>query len=184
MGYNVDDLTSILRVFNDKGVNYVVIGDTVVQLALKKRVLEGDIDLFIIEPSVFVEEELYRSIAEENGWGYSVTEIGTPRIIARTASGDIVVELYENFMDINIPEDILERAGSIELKGVKIKLLKPEQYFVLKARQGVDLDKLSRYARELKRLDPKLLRETINTYPEDERELIIERLASIGVEIG
>ena len=58
-----------------------------------------------------------------------------------------------------------------------------DRYFVLKARQGVDLDKLSRYAQLLKRIDQKLIRESINCYPRDEQELIAERLRSIGLRI-
>lgn len=183
MTYSVEVLADILRVFIDHGVDFVVIGGTVVELALKRRSFEGDIDLFVVNPSVLVEEELYRSIAEEHNWGYSTTEVGTPRLIARTSSGDVVVELYENFMDIHVPEEILARAKSVKLGGVKFRVLHPEQYFVLKARQGVDLDKLSRYAQLLKRIDQKLIRESINCYPRDEQELIAERLRSIGLRI-
>ena len=183
MGFSVDDLVSVLRVFIDRGVRFVVIGDTSVQLALKKRVLEGDVDLFVIEPSVLVDEEVFREIAFENGWEYGSTEIGTPRIIARTGSGDIVLELYENFMDIVVPEKILENSKSISISNVKIKVLYPEQYFVLKARQGVDLHKLEKYLRELKRIDHRLLRESLEEFPRDEQELIIERLKSIGLRI-
>ena len=183
MGFTVNDLGRVLRVFVDKNVKFVVIGDTVVQLALKKDVLEGDVDLFVLEPSVFVNEDFYVDIANSNGWGYATTELGTPRIIARVGDKDIVVELYENFMDIDIPLSILEKSRTITVSDVKIRILFPEQYFVLKARQGVDLDKIGRYVKQLKRIDHRLLRETIEQYPREEQELIIERLESIGLKI-
>jgi len=181
VGFTASDLGRVLRVFAESGVDFVVIGDTVVQLALKRSVLEGDVDLFVIEPGVVGNEEFYRELAERYGWGYGSTEVGTPRIVARVGSAEIFVELYENFMDIEIPPEILGKARTIVLEGVRVKLLHPEQYFVLKARQGVDLDKLAEYLKDLGKLDYKLLRETISMYPEDERELIVERLESIGL---
>jgi predicted nucleotidyltransferase len=183
MGFTLEELAGVLRVLVDRSVRFVVIGDTVVQLALKKRVLEGDVDLFIIEPSVFVDEELYRNIAVENRWEYGYTEAGTPRYIARIGDKEVVLELYENFMDIDIPESILESAKTIKISDLRIRVLNPEQYFVLKARQGVDLDKLARYLKELKKIDHRLLKDAIEQYPREEQELIIERLRSIGLDI-
>lgn len=183
MEYTVDDLANVLRVFIDKNIKFVIIGDTVVQLVLRKNVLENDVDLFILEPSIFVNEEFYVRLAEEEGWDYTTTEIGTPRLITHTDDKDIVIELYENFMDIDIPLPILEKARTIKISGIRIKILSPEQYFVLKARQGVDLDKVSKYIKQLKRVEHRILRETISLYPREEQELIIERLKSMGLEI-
>jgi len=183
LGFTASDLGKALRVLVDSGVNFVIIGDTVVQLALKRSVLEGDVDLFVIEPGVLGNEEFYRELAEENGWGYGSTEIGTPRLIARVNDAEIVVELYENFMDIEVPVEVLSKARTIVLETVRVKLLHPEHYFVLKARQGVDLEKLATYLKELGKLDHKLLREAISYYPADEQRLIVERLESIGLKI-
>ncbi len=183
MRYGLEELAEVLKIFLDNNVRLTIIGDTCIQLALKKKFLEGDLDLFVSEPSPLVEEDFYRGLAEEMGWGYSYTEIGTPRIIARVNEKEIVLEFYENFMDIEIPVEIIEEARSITVSGAKIKILYPEQYFVLKARQGVDLDKLSKYLRELKRLDIKRLRKSIEKYPREEQGLIVERLRDIGVNI-
>ncbi len=183
MGYSIDDLVDVLSVLVDEGVRFVIIGDTVVQLALRRGELVGDVDVFALEPSPLAEEERYISIAEKHGWGYGSTEIGTPRLAARTRSGEIVVEVYENFMDIEIPLEILENARSINLRGVRVRLIRPEEYLVLKARQGVDLDKLASYAKMLKRIDVKRIERTIEYYPPDEEGLIRSRLRGIGLKI-
>jgi predicted nucleotidyltransferase len=181
MGYTIDDLAYVLGKLSSYGVRFVVIGDTVVQLALRQKKLSGDVDLFVYEPSPLVEEDFYRGIAEREGWIISSTEIGTPKLVARVNDREIVVELYENFMDIEIPEEILGEARTINLRGVKVRVLKPEHYFVLKARQGVDLDKLENYYKKLGTLDKKLLSKILEKFPEEERSLIIERLALIGI---
>ncbi len=183
MTYTLNELAEVLGKLVNGGIRFVVIGDTVVQLALKTGEFDGDIDIFALEPSPLAEEEKYIRIAEKHGWGYGSTEIGTPRLIARTSRGEIVIEVYENFMDIEIPYEILENARSINIKGVKIKLLRPEEYIVLKARQGVDLEKVSRYIKELKKIDLKTILKTIKYYPDDEQELIKNRLRSIGLKI-
>lgn len=183
MGYGVDDLAYVLGRLIERGVDFIVIGDTVVQLALRKKGFEGDIDIFAFKPSPLVEGEFYRSIAEEEGWDMGTTEIGTPRFIAKVGDKDIVVEVYESFMDIEIPPEIFNEAKSIKLGGYRIRILRPEQYFVLKARQGIDLDKLAKYYRELGKLDKKVLVKTIEYFPDDEREIIKERLRDIGVEL-
>jgi len=183
MSYTLDDMVEVLSVFISYGIKFIIIGDTVVQLALKRKELTGDIDLFIIEPSIFLEEEMYKRIAEENKWDYSTTEAGTPRLVARINSREIVLELYENFMDIYIPDDIINDVKTLKIKDTKISMLNPEQYFVLKARQGVDLDRIAEYVKKLKKIDYKLIKKTIEKYPEEEQQLIKERLKSIGLKL-
>ncbi len=181
MGYTLDDLAVIIEKLSIHGIDSVVIGDTVVQLALKKKVLEGDIDLFVLKPSVIVDEGVFIELAEKNNWHYSMTEAGTPRIVARIGDKEIPIEFYENIFDIYIPEEIINNARSINVKGVKIKLIKPEEYIVLKARQGIDLDKLAKYIRELKGLDKKVILKTLELMPEDEKKTIVNRLRQVGI---
>ena len=95
--------------------------------------------------------------------------------------------------DSSLPEDetnLAHRAAALFLEktavagGVKIRLIKPEEYIVLKARQGVDLDKLKRYIDEYKRkLDEKLLVKTIKLFPEEDQRLIISRLKQLGLSL-
>jgi len=184
LGYTLGDLAKVLDKLSSYGVRFVIIGDTVVQLSLRKRELSGDVDLYVIEPSVIVEEEKYAEIAEKEGWHFTTTEIGTPKIVARVNDKEIHLEFYENIFDIYIPEEIIEKAGSISVSGIKIRIIKPEEYFVLKARQGVDLDKLEKYVKEYKKkLDEKTLIKTIKLFPLDEQKLIISRLKQVGLEI-
>ncbi len=183
MGYGLKELASVLGKLVDHGVNYVIIGDTVVQLALKTRTFYGDVDLYALEPSPLIEQEFYGKIAETEGWGYTTTDIGTPRFIASVGDKEIIIEVYENFMDFNIPLEILESAGSIKLEGYKVKLIKPEEYLVLKARQGIDLEKLSTYIKKLKKIDLKVIEKTIKLFPREEQVLIKNRLAGIGLKI-
>lgn len=181
MSYTLRDLAAVLGKLIDYGIDFVIIGDTVIQLALKKKELKGDIDLFVLKPSVIVDEQIFMEIAEREKWHYTTTEAGTPKLIARANDKEIPIELYENIFDIYIPEEIIRSAKAINLRGIKIRIIKPEEYLVLKAKQGVDIDKLSTYIKELKHIDRKLLMKTINLVPDEERKAIIHRLREIGL---
>lgn len=186
MAYKLEDLVHVYVELARRGVKAIVIGDTVIQIALGYRRLEGDLDLFILEPSPIMERDFYENIARELGWETSLTEIGIPALIIPTVEGHLVVELYENYMDIEIPSEILESADEIRIHGEKIALIKPEHYLILKARQGVDINKLKKYVSELKSkgiFNKKLLENALNLYPEEERELIIKRLEDAGIKL-
>lgn len=184
MGYSVSDLAIVLNKLYNYGVDFIIIGDTVIQLALKKEVLESDVDLFVLSPSVVVEEEKFTEIAESEGWLYSLTDAGTPKIISRVSDKEIPLEFYENIFDIYVPEEILSNPVKKNIGGVVVKMIKPEEYFVLKARQGVDLDKLSRYVDELKnKINKRVLEQTLKYFPEDERKLIENRLRQVGLKL-
>lgn len=185
MKYSKRDIARVLRELEEEGVDVVVIGDTSIQLALGYEELEGDIDLFTIEPSSIVDKEFYYDIASRRNWDISTTEIGTPVFIIPIREGYLIVELYENYMDIDIPLEILRDIVEYKVDNVKIKTIKPEYYIVLKARQGIDLDKLKKHVDRLKQksLNPKLIEYALSLYPQEEREYIDERLRSIGIEI-
>lgn len=183
MRYKRREVAEVYRELEERGVEAVVIGDTVVQLALGLTELEGDLDLFVLRPSPLVERQFYQDLAEVKGWDITTTEIGTPALVVPLSEGQLVVELYENYMDIDIPEEIIEDAQEHRIDGIKLKAIRPEHYIVLKARQGVDLDKLKRYLSELKRrgLNVKLIEWAVSLYLDDEREVISERLRGIGL---
>ncbi|MCC6011321.1 MAG: nucleotidyltransferase, partial [Desulfurococcaceae archaeon] len=70
--------------------------------------------------------------------------------------------------------------------GEKIPLIKPEHYLVLKARQGVDVNKLKKYISELKAkgvLNKKLIEQTISLYPPAEQRVIVGRLEEAGLKL-
>jgi len=184
--YTRSDLAKVYGELSGEGVEAVIIGDTCVQLALGHAELEGDLDLFVINPSPIAEKNFYQQLAEKKGWEITTTEIGTPAIIVPLEPGNLVVELYENYMDIDVPIELLEDAQEYKLYGVRVMALKPEYYLVLKARQGVDLDKLKKYVAKLKGsgLNVKLVEYAISLYPKDEQEVIVERLSSVSLEVS
>ncbi|MGC9122183.1 MAG: nucleotidyltransferase [Thermogladius sp.] len=172
-------LAKVAEKISRRGVEFVVIGSTAVELALNKDVFEGDLDLFVIEPSPVANEDFYRSLAAEEGWEVGLTELGTLKLVANVDGETVEVELYENIMDFNIPDEVVANTRQASIDGVKVRVLHPEQYFVLKARHGVDLDKLRNYYRQLGRLNTSLLEATLSYFPE-ESEDIAERLRSVG----
>ena len=187
MPYSLEDLAEIMKVLNEAGVKAVVIGSTVVQLELRKKELEEDIDLFVEEPSPFIEEEFYRELASRQGWGLGQTWIGTPSLIARRAGQDIVVELYENIYDFYVPPELLERAPKKNIKGVPVRILRLEDYALLKAKAGrdEDMEDLEELAMLVKsgrlRFDRRLVRESIRFFPEEDQRLMEKRLKKVGL---
>lgn len=179
------DLGKVLAELAEKGVEFYVIGDTSVQLALGEEELSGDVDLFVKNPSPVLDQDFYAELAAEKGWQISTTEAGTPQIIAYVDHATIAVDLYENYMDIDIPLELLEaKAVRHTLGDIQVMTAPPELYIVFKARQGVDLEKLGEYIAKLRsRLNKRLIKEAIEYYPEDEAELIAGRLSSLGLEI-
>jgi predicted nucleotidyltransferase len=185
MGFSVDSLANLLSRLRESGVDYVLIGDTVIQLHLGLKTLEGDVDLFALSPSPLGEQEFYSSLAESNGWEMASTELGTPKLVCNVNGETVEVELYENFMDLEIPEELLKQSVTITVGNVKAKALRPEHYFVLKARQGVDLDKLKRWLKQVEKagFNKKIVEEAIRLFPDFEEKTIRERLRSIGLTV-
>lgn len=187
MAYTLEDLAEIMKVLVDASVKAVVIGSTVVQLELRKKQLEEDVDLFVEEPSPFIEEEFYRRLASEHGWGVGQTWIGTPSLIARRGGEDIVVELYENIYDFYVPPELLERAPKKNIRGVPVRVLRLEDYALLKAKAGrdEDMEDLEELAMLVKsgrlRFDRRLVRESIQFFPEEDQRLMEKRLKKVGL---
>lgn len=189
MPYSINTLAKVLGEIREVGIDFVVIGDTVVYLETKNRELEGDVDLFVTNISPFVEEENIRSIAEEHGWGFGYTDLGTPRLIVRTSEGDVVVELYENIHDFYIPEEMVQEAKKIRIRNVEVNIIHVEDYIILKARAGgpEDLEKLSKMLKFIKSkgycLNQRILRRHILFFEPDEQQLIRSRLEGLGVRL-
>jgi len=173
-------LARVLEKLSRRGVEFVIIGSTAVEIALGRDVFEGDLDLFVIEPSPIAHEDFYRGIAVEEGWEVGFTELGTIKFVASVEDEAVEVELYENLMDFNIPEEVISNTKQVSLNSVKARAVYPEQYFVLKARQGVDLEKVKYYYRQLGRLNSSMIESTLS-YFNDESEDIAERLRSAGL---
>ena len=184
MVFSVEELSVIMGKVSRAGIESVIIGGTVVQLALKSRRLEGDLDLFAVEPSPLLEEEVYRELAEREGWLFSYTSLGTPRMLARVGSVEIPVEFYENIHDFYVPLEIIGNAGSVRVRGVRLRLIGVEDYLVLKARAGGDKDlaKLRELASNPRlKIDSRRLREAAGLF--EEEDIIIRRLREAGFKV-
>jgi predicted nucleotidyltransferase len=123
-----------MKELNEAGLEAVIIGGTAIELELRKKTFSGDLDLFPTNHYALVEEDLFRALAMEKGWEYGHTGLGTPKYSVRGPKSQFEVEFYDNVMDFFVPQEILDEAGSIELKGVKIRKISPEDYVVLKSR--------------------------------------------------
>ncbi|AEM37938.1 protein of unknown function DUF2204 [Pyrolobus fumarii 1A] len=187
MPYTLEDLARIMRVLSDAGVKATIIGSTVVQLEMRSKELEEDVDLFVEEPSPFIEEDFYRELARKNGWGFGQTWLGTPALIVRTGDKEIIVELYENIYDFYVPPEVLQRAPRKNIRGVEVKVLRVEDYALLKAKAGRDEDMsdLEELATLVKSgevsFDRRLVRESIQYFPEEDQKLMEKRLKKVGL---
>ncbi|MEM1695230.1 MAG: nucleotidyltransferase [Thermosphaera sp.] len=185
MKYKRSKLADIFNVLYRWKINGVVIGDTSVQLYLNYSELEGDIDVFTLDFSPLSEREKLEEIAVEQGWELTSSEIGLPALVVPLEEGYVLIEFYENYMDIDIPMELLEDSVEYRIDATRVKSIRPEFYLVLKARQGTDLDKLEKYLAELKRrgFNLKLVEYAVSLYPPEEQELIYERLRSVKLEV-
>jgi len=176
----------VVRELLDRGFRFTVIGGTVVELALRSRDLGPDIDVFAEEPNVLLEDE-YRLVAEELGWGYGQTWLGTPRLIAHAEGEDVPVEFYDNIHDFYVPPEILERAEKVNVGGVRVRMVRLEDHIVLKANSGLgkDMDRLKELARLASkgrlRVDPARLREAASLFPDE--KVILRRLRDAGFRV-
>jgi predicted nucleotidyltransferase len=188
--YTLDDLAWVLSKLQQRGVRFVVIGSTVIDLELRRRSFEDDIDVFAFEPSPLVEEDAYREIALREGWDLSYTALGTPKLVVKVPSGsEVIVEVYENIHDFYIPLEILERAPTKRIKGVGVRLIRPEDYIVLKAKAARDTDIedlriIKEYIDERRlRIDERIVRADLELLPEEDRRLAESKLRDLGFRV-
>ncbi len=156
---------------------------------MKKKELEGDIDLFATTISPLVDEDRIREIAYRNGWSVGYTELGTPSITMNIDGVDVRVDLYENILDFYIPSqffDVCKR--SICVEGVDIAYIAVECWAVLKAKRGSysDLAALSMLkqfvdSKELA-FDLNLVKNVSKMFEEEEK-YILDRLRSVGFKV-
>jgi len=190
MAYTVSDLAWLFRKLQQHGIRGVVVGSTVVELALRRKRFEDDVDIFALEPSPLVEEDRYREIASQEGWQVSQTALGTPKFIVKLPSGEeVIVEFYENIFDYYIPPEILEQAPRKSIGGVEVKLLRVEDYIVLKAKAARDTDIedlriVKEYVDEGKlKIDTRIVKRDIELLPEEERSFVVNKLREVGFQL-
>ena len=187
MAYTLSDLAWLLERIQGHGVKGVIVGSTVVELALRRKKFEDDVDIFVLEPSPLVEEDFYRGLAEQEGWDVSYTALGTPKLVAKLPGGEeVIVELYENILDYYVPPEILEQAPKKKIGKTEARMIRPEDYVVLKAKAAreadiEDLRILKEYVDEGRlKLDQRIIKQDIGLLPEEDQGFVRNKLRELG----
>ncbi|MEM1686954.1 MAG: nucleotidyltransferase [Zestosphaera sp.] len=190
MPYSVGCLAEVLKRLDAGGIKGVIIGSTVYALRLELRELEDDVDLFTTTLSPVFDEDIVLKVAEKIGCQVGSTEWGTPSLECALSSECVVlVELYENIHDFYVSPEMLEEAETLKLGEVEVRVLKIEDYIILKARAGreQDMETLSYISDLIKskalKVDFKILSERLNLFDEDEQKLIMRRLNTVSIKI-
>ncbi len=189
MTYTLDDLLYVFKKLNEAGIDAVIIGGTTIELELRKKTFTGDLDLFPTNHFALIEEDLFRSLADQEGWEYGHTGLGTPKIVAKGPNSQVEIEFYDNIMDFYVPDEILQEAKAIELKGVKIRKISPEDYVVLKSRsedpEAIDIIRGVKDLADRKKitLNIRKIKERLELFPETDVPLMKKRLKEAGIEV-
>ncbi|NPA85146.1 MAG: nucleotidyltransferase [Crenarchaeota archaeon] len=189
MTYKIDDLVYIMKKLQENDIDSVIIGGTAIELELRKKTFSGDLDLFPTNHFALIEEDLFRSVADKEGWEYGHTGLGTPKVVAKGPKSEVEVEFYDNIMDFYVPDEILNEAKSIEIGGVKIKKISPEDYVVLKSRSEDPIainiiSGIKELADQGKiTLNVRKIRERLELFPETDVPLMRKRLKEAGIEV-
>jgi len=112
--------------------DFVIIGDTIVDISLGRKGTESDVDLFTLSLSPIFEEDRIREFAYRNGWDFGKTPMDTPRIIANVDDYEVQVDFYENFQDFFVPQKIIDNAIVIRIGNKEFKSVRLEDYILLK----------------------------------------------------
>ncbi len=190
MPYGIRCFAEVIGRLREVGLEGVVIGSTIYALRLGLKEFEDDVDLFATNFSPISDEDMVYDVAERVGCQVGSSEWGTPRLECFVRSGCVVpVEFHENIYDFYIPPEMIEGAEALVVEGVEVKVIRVEDYILLKARAGRDQDLedlgyISDLIRtgELK-IDFELIKNRLNLFDEDDRKLITRRLTSVNMKI-
>jgi len=125
-----DKVGEILAKLKER-LDFVIIGDTVVDLSLGRKGTESDVDLFVND-GLLIEEENLISLCNDNGWEMGRTPIDTPRIIANIGEQQLQIDLYENLQDFFVPRVVLDSAVPMKFGNVELPVVRLEDYVLLK----------------------------------------------------
>jgi Predicted nucleotidyltransferase len=168
--------------------DFVIIGDTVVDLELGRKGTESDVDLFILSVSVFIDEDKIREFAFDRGWDFGKTPIDTPRLIIGVDDEQLQVDMYENIQDFFVPQDIIENAQERKIGNEYFKVIRIEDYILLKANafREEDEDELKTLVYLIGsgkiEIDKNYLKSHIQSFQENAKS-IEDRLKSIGIKV-
>lgn len=181
--------------FNDVGktlltvrelTDFIIIGDTILDILLKRKGTESDVDIFPLSISAFADDDLIREFAYKQGWDYGRTPIDTPRLMVDIDDQQLQIDLYDNIQDFYIPTQLIQHSTEIRLGEYDFKSVPIEGYIVLKANAYRDEDE-----DELKGIfyligENKLSIDKnkiflLSQYFEENSKSILERLKGIGI---
>jgi len=189
MGYSKKSLAKIIARLREHGVDGVIIGSTTYMLRLGFHELEDDIDLFTTSIIPSFDEEIIVGAAEDLGCFLGQNEWGGPQLRCHVNGEEIIVELHENIYDFYVPKEMLEEAEKLTIANVDLKVIRIEDYLILKARAGrdQDLEDLKYLSDLIKngklKIRRELLRERLPLFDEYEAKLIARRLRDSGIPV-
>ncbi len=181
---DVDKILSEIRQVTD----FVIIGDTVVDLLLKRKGTESDVDVFALDISVIAEEDKIREFALERGWDYGSTPLDTPRVFAPVDDQQLQVDFYENLQDFYVPKEILDSSKEMKIGKDYFKVITLEDYLLLKANafREEDEDELKTIVYLIGEgklsIDKEYLKSHIDLFEENSKS-IRERLSAVGIKV-
>ncbi|BBG24561.1 nucleotidyltransferase [Sulfuracidifex tepidarius] len=166
--------------------DFVIIGDTVLDVTLGRKNVESDIDVFLTSISVFTDEDVIDDFSQRHGWDLGKTPIDTPRFLVPIADDQLQIDLYENIQDFFVPPIVIESSTEKKIGDFSAKIILLEDYILLKANAFREEDE-----RELKEIvkmvgerkiviNKEILLEHVEHFEENSKS-IKERLNSIGI---
>ncbi len=187
MGYSRKSLAKAIAQLRENGIDGVVIGSTVYMVRLGFHELEDDVDLFTTSIMPSFDEDVVLNAAETLGCFLGQNEWGGPQLKCPIDEEEVTVELHENIYDFYVPQEILDDAETLSVAGVDVRMIRVEDYLVLKAKAGRDQDLEDlRYLSDLikngkLKIRKELLRQRLSLFDEYESKLIIKRLRDSGI---
>ncbi len=180
---NVREIGEIIKVFNEKGFEMILIGGAVFDLKRKRGKISEDLDFFVQKPDPLVEETVYYELAEGNGWEVGQTWLGTPKIIL---DNGFSLDFYSNFMDFEFPIEFADSVEKIKVSGVQVRLLRLEENILLKLRASLvdesHIDELRLLVKELKgKIDKEKIPVLLTKFSEDNRKVMERILKDLGL---
>jgi len=169
-----------------KLTDFIIIGDTVLDLELKRKGTESDVDVFITSISVFTDEDRIDAFSEEHGWDLGKTPIDTPRLMIPVDDEQLQLDLYENIQDFFVPPIVIESSLEKKIGDYTAKAIILEDYLLLKANAFRDEDE-----EEIKNIvkligegklaiDKEILSKHVEYFEENSKS-VKDRLNSLGI---
>ncbi|MCE4617565.1 MAG: nucleotidyltransferase [Desulfurococcales archaeon] len=174
-----------LRLLAGERVKFVLIGETIFDLLLGRQEVGDYVEIYALRPDPIMEEEKYYEIADRLGWGIGQTWLGTPLLEARIGDERIEIAVLGNHFEFSVPDKMLSDARKERVDGLRLQMIPPEAYLVLKAAYLQESE-----LRELKQLggkigvSPRKIAEYLESLPMDIRRVAHRKLLEAGFRIS